>query len=190
MRKWLHIAANHVSENDRYRHAALYSILLAGLFQTINHWPADSLYFWATLEHPWISGFQTWVVRVTLLLSIALGLIAVLQRPWAAKVLGAIGVAYAARSLWSYEYYITGQTPIADATRWVLYWAFDLPMEFIHRISFDSSTVATPLYALYLALIWLLLRPLYFRLGAPIKRLEGRIVDRWPHLERLARPLL
>lgn len=190
MRKWLHIAADHVCENERYRHAALYSVLLVGLFQTIKHWPADSLYFWAQIEHPWIIELQTWVVRVTLLLSIALGLVAVLQRSWVAKVLGVIGVAYAAQSLWSYEYMGAGQTPIADATRWVLYWAFDIPMEFIHRISFDSSTVATPLYALYLALIWLLLRPLYYRLGTPIKRIEERIVDRWPRLEKLARPLL
>jgi len=188
MREWLRGAPGHIAECDRYRLLPVYALLLVAMVRVLWLAPFELDYVYYKIY----LGFWVWESEVlaehgAIFLAICLALIGLFRRPVTAKILSATALILALNTLWDLQGWAN---PVAVFWREFTYWSFDMPIGFLEARARPNTIPHTGAYAVYAVMIWLLVRPLYRRLGPRLQRLANSLPERHPWLRALDRPLL
>jgi hypothetical protein len=179
-------AIRHVQNDDTYRFFPLYSVLLMLIYMVLIYWPLTDKLLVIYREYNWIIEF-TWIAEACVLwLSLILGIIGFIRRGLLPKVLSVYAVYHSFRFLFWRLDWPMGRDIWMDFT----WYAFDVPIAWIHQTVGTDAFARTSLYAVYLLALYLLLRPLAKRLWLIVLRMEDRLIARYPLIERWKRPIL
>ena len=190
---YLQNAIRHIQNDDRYRFYPLYSVLLMWTIWVSYYWPWTDKLLVIYREYPWIISVERIAEAGVLALSLLLGFVGMLRRGWLPKLLSAYAIYYAGPPfLWNFSHYFWWNW----SGLWMdfTWYAFDLPIAWIHQHVGSDAYARTNLYAVYLLALYLLLRPLVKllakRLWPIVLRIEDRLIDRYPFMVRWKRPVL
>jgi hypothetical protein len=126
-------------------------------------------------------------------LSLFLGLLGLARRGWLPKLLSIYAIYYAAPMFLTNLYYYWWWD-LSGLWMDFTWYAFDVPIAWIHRHAGADAYARTSLYAVYLVAVYLVLRPpakrVAKRLWNQVLRAEDRLITRYPFMERWKRPVL
>jgi hypothetical protein len=190
---FLQKAIHHIQNDDRYRFYPLYSVLLMLTVRVYYYWPWPGKLLVLFREYPWLISVNHIAEAGVLAMSLPLGIVGLLRRGWLPKLLSAYAIYYAAPMfIWNFSHYFWWNW----SSLWMdfTWYAFDLPIAWIHQHVGSDVYARTSLYAMYLLALYLLLRTpaksLAKRLWPIILRFEDRVIARYPFMERWKRPVL
>ncbi len=191
--KPLQNAIHQIQTEDRYRYFPLYSVLLMLTIWGFYDWPITDKLITIYREYRWVLVFQRIAEAAVLALSLLLGFIGLLRRGWLPKLLSAYAIYHSGPMfLWNFgQYFWWNWYGLWMDFTW---YAFDVPIAWIHRHVGEDGYVRTSLYAVYLLALYLSLRPLVKmlanRLWPIILDIEDRLIDRYPVIEKWRKPAL
>jgi hypothetical protein len=183
---YLDVAKRHIATDDRYRYYPLYACLMPLLIWGLGSWPFSMDYIYALVGQYWLLIVEENAINAALLLGICLGIVGLMRPTIPAKLLSVGGVWLSAIliSLW-YDWH-----PVAWAINETLWYTFDLPARYIEMTTGGDGMAATFLWCIYLALIWVVARPILKRAYVGVEIIESKILKRWPQTQNLAKPVL
>jgi hypothetical protein len=189
--KPLQNAIHHVQNDDRYRLCPLYSVLLVWTIWVLYQWPWSKKLFVLYREYPWIPTYERIAEGCVLGLSVLLGLLGLARRGWLPKLVSIYAIYHAVPLFLTNLYWWWDLPGLWTDFTW---YAFDVPIAWIHRHAGTDVFTRTSLYAVYLLALYLILRPPAKRLANHlwflVLRIEDRIIFRYPFMERWNRPVL
>ena len=178
-------AKRHVESDSRYRFYPVYSCAFVLIALAVKRWPIDHVVLQTWLTHRWIPVITQWGIMSALALAAGFGLVGFLRIGLFSKGLSLVGLWSSIRLLVPAQWH-----PIDAVFSFVLRFAVDWPMQLIDRVAGEGTSAWTMLVAIYLALIWVVVRPLLIRAFRYVQTLERRLVTRWPVMARFERPLI
>ncbi|MFH1754417.1 MAG: hypothetical protein ABIA59_01830, partial [Candidatus Latescibacterota bacterium] len=152
--KPLQNAIEHIQNDSRYRFYPLYSVLLMWIINVSWNWPFTDKLIIIYREYPWIIDFTRIAENSVLALSLLLGLVGLFRRGLLSKVLSGYAIYYAGPMLlWNLSYDVWWELSglWADFT----WYAFDIPIAWIHQHVGSDAFARTSLYAVYLFALYL-----------------------------------
>jgi hypothetical protein len=181
---WLKAAKRHFSEHKRYRWWPLYSACLAVFIYSTCYWPWSKDVLIAYRLEPWL----IWLDRISwdsgLYLCIGLGVVGLMRSSWIARGLSIYGI-------WVGQYFLTPNlSPLAWAWKELTWYTVDLPDKLINSYTGEGTAASMFLWFMYLVMVWIVLRPIFKRAYVHVRKLEARILDRWPVMNRFAKPVM
>jgi hypothetical protein len=163
----------------------LYSVLFVGLLHAAAAWPLGESIVEIWRAHYWIVIIDQCAWNAALALGICFGIVGLFRSGWIPKILSCAGLWLSIRIL---------IPPFWDPMRWlyteVTWYLFDIPRSVVVEMAGGNSSVETMLWACYLFLLWLALRPMLKVAYRRIRRLETSIISRWPAMSKLSRPIV
>jgi hypothetical protein len=186
LRSWLRTVKRHIDTHERYRWWSLYAVCLVTFMYSTHFWPWNgSEWLVAFHLHPWIAWVDILTWKAGGFLACALAVVALVRSGWVNRVL-------AAYALWMGHFMLTySEWGFLDGFWTEFTWyAFDVPAKWISGYAGEGTTVSTLLWFVYLVVVWIAVRPLLKRAYRYVPRLEARMLERWPVLTRLSRPVM
>lgn len=185
-RSFLKTTRDHIQNEDRYRLYPLYALVLISIQHLRWLWPFDiEVVRLGYLFSPWAYDVGEACSAAAMVLALLLGVVGVWRRPVIAKGLSIWAIYLSVNWLtWGWVSGIPGRLWTT-----VLWYTFDLPTIYIEDVAIGNAPAQTTLWAIYLLVVWIAVRPLLKRSWRGVLWLEERVLEKWPVLSRLERPL-
>jgi hypothetical protein len=175
--------AHHLSTHPSLHHAGIYALLLLGILEAVGRWPLEMEIVDVVVDNPALLEFDTiaWsLLSWTILASSALGM---MRHSWLDRIAGAIAFARGQ--------FVCGWVLGYDEGLFIglynqfFYLLVEAPFSTALALADEIDGLAVPLFALYIGLVWLVLRIAFALTRRSINIFAARKLARW-NLEFLA----
>jgi hypothetical protein len=168
-----------ISTHPAFHRSGVYALLLVAILELIARWPVDDAFIWVLIDNPGLMFLDYWTWTTACSTALFAGLIGLTRHSWLDRLAGLAAIWPSQVLLGFWLGFEDGL--IAALSELLFSWIMLGPLTRSLQIANDRPSGAILLFAIYLALAWLIARIAFAVFRDRINRLGGR----WLRLDGL-----
>jgi hypothetical protein len=170
-------AAHHLSTHSSLHHAGIYALLLLGFLEAVSQWPLEIEIIDVFVDNPTLLEFDTFAWKLLSWSILGCSALGMMRRSWLDRIAGAIAFARGQFVCgWVLGYNEGLFIGLYDQ---IFYLLIEAPFSTALALADEIEGLAVPLFAVYIGLVWLVLRIAFALARRSVNEFAARKLARW-----------